>query len=83
MESVEQIRLCQNLLVNQELANWTQSQRLFNWEDDRGKLELNTMQQWCVCVVCGVCVCVCGCVCVWRWLGVEVCSVCVCVCVCV
>ncbi len=45
-EGIEQIRHCQNLLVNHELANWSQSQRLFSFEDDRGKLELNNMQQW-------------------------------------
>ena len=32
--------------MNHELANWKQSQRMFNWEDDRGKAELNTIQQW-------------------------------------
>ena len=42
---VTNIQNCQGLLVNGELANWKQSQRLFNWEDDRGKVELNTMQQ--------------------------------------
>ena len=45
-EVLEEVRHCQNLLVNRELANWKHSQRLFNWEDDRGKVELNTMQQW-------------------------------------
>lgn len=43
---VSNIQNCQGLLVNGELANWKQSQRLFNWEDDRGKVELNNMQQW-------------------------------------
>lgn len=43
---VSNIQNCQGLLVNGELANWKQSQRLFNWEDDRGKVELNSMQQW-------------------------------------
>lgn len=43
---VGNIQNCHTLLVNGELQNWRQSQRLFNWEDDRGKVELNNMQQW-------------------------------------
>lgn len=46
MDCLEQIQLAQNMVVNHELANWRQSQRMFNWEDDRGKVELNTIQQW-------------------------------------
>ncbi len=45
-DALTSIQSCQNLLVNTELANWKQSQRMFNWEDDRGKVELNSMQQW-------------------------------------
>jgi len=46
VDCLEQIQLAQNMVVNHELANWRQSQRMFNWEDDRGKVELNTIQQW-------------------------------------
>ena len=46
LDCLEQVHLVQNLVVSQELANWKQSQRMFNWEDDRGKVELNNIQQW-------------------------------------
>ena len=43
---LEHIRQCQLILIDQELTNWKQSQRLFSWEDDRGKVELSNIQQW-------------------------------------
>ena len=43
---LEHIRQCQVILIDQELTNWKQSQRLFSWEDDRGKVELSNIQQW-------------------------------------
>ena len=45
-ECLDQIRLVQDMVVSHELANWRQSQRMFSWEDDRGKVELNSIQQW-------------------------------------
>lgn len=45
-ECLDQIRLLQDMVVSHELANWRQSQRMFSWEDDRGKVELNSIQQW-------------------------------------
>ena len=33
-------------LVAIELGNWKQTQRMFSWEDDRGKSELSNIQQW-------------------------------------
>lgn len=49
-----QIMTVQNL-VGIELGNWKQTQRMFSWEDDRGKAELSSIQQWsvlfCYCAV--------------------------------
>ena len=42
----DQISSCQAIVVDQELLNWKQSQRKFNWEEDTGRLELNQLQQW-------------------------------------
>lgn len=46
-DCVEQINRVQQTVIQVELANWRQSQRLFSWEDDTGRLELNTIQHWC------------------------------------
>ena len=53
IDSLQQIRAAQSL-VGHELNNWKQTQRMFSWEDDRGKAELNNIQQWWV--VCRQCV---------------------------
>lgn len=45
VDCLAQIRAAQNL-VGVELSNWKQTQRMFSWEDDRGKAELNNIQQW-------------------------------------
>ena len=37
-----QIRAAQNLVAI-ELGNWKQTQRMFSWEDDRGKSELSNI----------------------------------------
>ena len=47
VECVEQISRIQHMVIQGELSNWRQSQRLFSWEDDTGRLELNTIQHWC------------------------------------
>ena len=37
----------QRMVIQGEIANWRQSQRLFSWEDDTGRVELNNIQHWC------------------------------------
>jgi hypothetical protein len=45
MDTLGLIRTVQNLIAV-ELGNWKQTQRMFSWEDDRGKAELSSIQQW-------------------------------------
>lgn len=45
MDCMEVVRSAQGM-VKQELLSWKQSQRMFTWEDDRGRVELNQIQQW-------------------------------------
>ena len=45
IDCLGQIRAAQNLVAI-ELGNWKQTQRMFSWEDDRGKSELSNIQQW-------------------------------------
>lgn len=46
VDTQEQIATCQTIVVDQELLNWKQSQRKFNWEEDSGRMLLNQLQQW-------------------------------------
>ena len=46
LDTLGQIRTVQSLIAI-ELSNWKQTQRMFITDDDRGKTELNSIQQWC------------------------------------
>jgi signal transducer and activator of transcription 5B len=45
LDTLGQIRTVQNMM-GIELRNWKQTQRMFITDDDRGKTELNSIQQW-------------------------------------
>ena len=46
MECLDETGRVKNLVVAGELTNWKHSQRLFSWEDDMGRVELNNIQRW-------------------------------------
>ena len=46
MECLEEVGHLQRLVVAGELSSWKQNQRLFSWEDDAARVELNNIQRW-------------------------------------
>ena len=45
-ECLEEVGRVHHVVVFVVLAQWKQNQRLFSWEDDAGRNELNNIQRW-------------------------------------